>query len=248
MNALKKKAGPLPVWAWLTLAGGTIGVVLLVKRGKGKPAGEGEVPQTVGGGAAGPEVSGSGSGGGTAAPGEETKTPSPDGFVSQPTVGYEAGGFAREANDVREGAEALEALGIVAPRPGASSSPAAGAGTPATAAAGNPRAGLPFKTTTIHGQQAHEYEHSVPGGVGPGKRFVVIGGPAKRTHAAKGSHAPAHARGKAAPKHPTRSTHKPAPRHAPAKPPAAHRGAGVGGTGIGSAKPPARKPAKRKRR
>lgn len=251
-TALTKKAGPLPVWAWGLIFGGTIGAVLLVKKGKTAKPAEAEIPQTVAGGSGGPEVlggAGSGSGGGTVAAGGETKSPSPEGLATQPTIGYEAGGFAREANDVLEGAEALQRLGLLrAPAPGANTSSAqAPAAARARATGGNPRAGLPFKNATIHGQHAHEYEHRVPGGVGPGGRFIVLAGPAKKTHAAKPSHAPPHAKGKAQPKHPTRSTHQPAAHHAPAKP-LSH-----GASGIGTAhKPPARKPAKpaakRKRR
>jgi hypothetical protein len=214
---LQRKVGPLPLWAWIALGGGTLGVIVLVKKSKGSKAStESEpIPSSLAS-PFGPEaagVGGGGSGGLTAPP--EAKTPEPLTLTATAPI---------ERTPVSEFLQTLAELeGGGFTRAGAAPT---GSSAPATSAAlsaargGNPRAGKPFKVSTYKGMRAHEYRSAVPGGVGPGHRFVILP-VGKKNHAAKPNHAPAHAKDRHhahahAPVHPTVHTHKPA-RHAPAK-------------------------------
>lgn len=207
---LKRKVGPLPLWGWAAIAGAGLGMLYLVKRSKGatgEPATE-AVPLS--GTTQGPGETGVGGGGEGKIPAPELLPAAPagpiEGFTTSPT--YVAGTFPGEVADVAEGAKALEALGVVGPRPSATSS-TAGAAAQARhkATGGNPRAGLKFKPIKFHGQAAHEYPHAVPGGIGKRHNIIVlpIG---KKNHAAKGKHAP-----KAKPTHHPAAHRRPATHH-----------------------------------
>jgi hypothetical protein len=216
---LKRKVGPLPLWGWVVVVGGGIGMIVLIRKSKsGEKESEPILSKTSAG--ALPET-GAGGGSGSTAGDPEVKTPAEVQPAASPTPAtsptYEQGGFASEVNDVREGKESIEAL--VGPVVGPTPKPA---GKPAVdrhaATGGNPRAGKAFKTVQFRGQTAHQYAHAVAGGVGPHKNIIIlpIG---KKNHAAKGKHEPAHAKTKGKPKpapHPQPAHHAAAPPRRPA--------------------------------
>jgi hypothetical protein len=211
---LKRKVGPLPLWAWIAIAGGSIGAIVLIKKGK-KPATESEpIPSSLAS-PFGPGVGaeGGGAGGGVGA-GEGVKTPEPtlQPIVTEGPQRAPVSEFLATEHELEEGGWHRGQAPTGSQAPATSQAlHAANGGHP------NPRAGIKFKTTTYRGHRAHEYPHKVPGGVGPGGRFIVVG-VGKKTHSAKPKHEPAHAKDKQrVPAH-----HPPPPTHHNGKKPAAH--------------------------
>lgn len=213
---LKRKVGPLPLWAWVTIGGVGIGAIVLAKKSKAKTAGETEaepIPSSLAS-PFGPEA-GSGGGGTTAASENEAKQPAevnpalpqehtPVSEFLSTLSELEAGGFRREAPGTVQGATGSTVGQVHASR--------------INSQGGNPRKGSSYTDVTYKGQRAHRYGHAVPGGVGPGHNIIVLGHAGKKTHSAKPHHGPAHVKAKHKPKakahHPTHHTHKPAhPKH-----------------------------------
>ena len=192
-ESLTKKVGPLPVWGWALIAGGGLGALILAKRAKAKaattPEGTEPIPQTLEGALAGTGSAGGAGGGGElgagGVPGGEAKS-NPEASPAPHVEGTPVEQFLATEHE-------LEAGGWQPPH----TSPT-GSAAPATSAAlshskgGSPRAGVPFKAGKYKGLAAHIYAKAVPGGVGPGKNVIVLGGPAKKTHQKAGSHIPKH--------------------------------------------------------
>lgn len=254
---VKKKIGPLPAYAWALILGGTIGVVLLVKKGKATTGTTGEViPELA---AQATPSSGGGEGGGGAAgsleAAEAKDSAELEALRNQITAQAPAngtgssGGLGAGIGEVIEAREALEALGLSVGNPQhnteeSSSGKSAvkkatgkGAANPLTSQRGK------YHTGTFKGHAAHIYATAVHGGVGPKKNIVVLGGPAKVTHAAAGSHVPAHV--SKPPAHHTAAkpaAKAPAKRPAPASHPAAHAAPAPVHHAAPAPKPPPRKP------
>jgi len=225
---MKEKYGPLPLWGWIVLAGGTIGVVILVKKGKGTTGTTGEVIPEVAAQAIPGGESGAG-GGGTAAAGsleaQEAKQSEElnqlRGEVAGEHNSVTSGGLGAGIGEVIQAKEALEALGLIRPLQGGPTEPSSQGKTPIKEATGKSPA-FPltsargkYREGTFGGHTVHEYEHAVAGGVGPLKNKIVIGGPAKVTHAAAGSHAPAHVSKPPAHHTAPKPVKKPAAKHPP---------------------------------
>lgn len=208
MPDLTRKAGPLPVWGWIVLAGGGLGIVLLVKHSKGGAPTEGEpIPESLvmpGQGDTGVGTVGAGGG--------ESKEP----LAGEHTQGQVEPVRLNEGSlqSVLSGLSELEAAGyhktVAGEREG--SNAAQTAASLQHSKGGNPRAGIPFKPGTYKGHAAHIYSRPVTGGVGPGHNVIVVPGPGKKTHAKKGQHQPAHTKAQ----HPA-AAHHAAPKRTPAK-------------------------------
>jgi len=210
-ESLSKKLGPLPVWAWALLAGGTVGVVILTKRAKAKAPAQGEaVPEHLS--IPGIEGAGGGLGGGV---NPEVKTPetAPSNNTSPgPTTATPVSEFLTTEHELLEGGWERHS-----PAPAASAAPAVSAAL-THAKGGKPgRGGVPYRSAPFKGHAAHIYARAVPGGVGPGKNVIVLRGPAKVTHAKPGSHAPATHKPHVMAHH-TPGKPKPPTKHAPARP------------------------------
>lgn len=161
---MKKKLGPLPMWAWIVIAGGTIGILWYLRSRSSSPpadssATDATLPDTAG---APPDASGGSSG--------NISTATPDdiynallGIQSQlaalpgegpavPDTPVQT--FAGEIGDVSAGVAALQDLmGLL------------GGGTPGTAASGSsthvarsgPHKGEPYKRSIVNGRVVHTY-------------------------------------------------------------------------------------------
>jgi hypothetical protein len=202
---MKEKMGPLPMWMWVLLAGGTIGMVVLVKKAKGTTGTTGEVIPEVAAQAVPGGESGS-AGGGTSAAGtleaqeakESEEISRLRGEVEGEHTATTNTGLGAGIGEVIQAKEALEALGLVRPLQGGTTEPSSQGKSPVKQATGKePSQGISARGTyregTFRGMAVHIYDKAVQGGVGPLKNMIVLGGPAKVTHAAAGSHAPAHA-------------------------------------------------------
>lgn len=225
---LKKKVGPLPAWAWAMILGGGIGAYLLLHK---KPATSAETALPELGAQALPLEGGGGAGAGAAGSLEaaEAKNSAELEALRQQVAagtGAPTGGLGAGIGEVIQAREALEALGLSVGSPGARTEAASASGSPVKAATGK-GPGYPlsssrghYRDVTYKGHAAHAYAHRVAGGVGPGGNIIVLGGPAKVTHAAPGSHVPAHA--SKPPAH-----HHARPKPAKAKPRPVHHAAAV---------------------
>lgn len=181
---MKRKIGPLPLWAWVLIAGGTVGIVWYLRSGSsssssGAPV-DGSLPAT---GAAPGDALGSGGGGSDlapAAPFTGTATTDdiygallgPSGQIS--AQGLTDGGadsplqtWGGEVNDVAEGIGALQKVfpGMFA--------------TPATAAATKPKVNTVVRPSAAHGGAPWEYR------IGSGGRLIPVKAAAKTVTTAK---------------------------------------------------------------
>jgi hypothetical protein len=229
-HALTKKAGPLPVWGWALLGGGGLGLLILTKKGK-TSAGVTETPEEAAkkqqleelvqglqnaasaGGVTGGATSPSPSPTPTTPEAQKAATPEPAASAPAPVIA-----------PVETPAPATPA-----PPPLASASTAPAAAHPSSPfnlishQAGNPRSGITYRLGTFQGMAAHIYSKAVPGGVGPNRNAIVLNA-GKKTHAKKGAHQHAKAKGKGPTVHhvtkhaPAKPAHKPATaRHAAPK-------------------------------
>ena len=190
MNGLQKKAGPLPVWAWALLAGGSIGAIILIK--KSKAAGTGE-PESLSG-QAGQAIPMEGSGGGGGAGASEIAGAKAENELLREALresGGHGGALGQGISEVLEAREGLRALGLIPPE----STTRTNASSESASAHKNAQGKFPLKSSrgdyragTYLGKSVHIYQHPVRGGVGPKGNMIVLGGPTKPTHAAQGDH------------------------------------------------------------
>lgn len=203
---MNKKLGPLPTWAWALIAGGGIGAILLIRHLKATKT-EGEPTPELAAQMA-PGVSeaqgGGGSGGGSVGSleSEVAKQSAQAELLRQeinfltehpPGAGQSQGILGNGFQEIREAKEGLEQLGLIPAASQTNSTPSSEAKGPSKGVAAFPlQSGRgEYREGTYKGHAAHIYSKPVKNGVGPGRNIIVIGGPGKRTHGVKGSHAPA---------------------------------------------------------
>jgi hypothetical protein len=215
-GALGKKVGPLPLGAWLLIAGGSLGLLILIEKSKTKTASatgtteteaealkkkelEEEVQGIESGLPAQGGTTGSG-GGGSAGNTPEANTPV---TPATPPPAAEATPAQSAANPVETPKENTPAPAPVTVKSAAKQfgprnmnietvSPLTGKGTG--------KVGAEYTVAKYKGMAAHAYDTAVKGGVGPGKNIIVLNG-SKKTHAAQGKHEPAHAKDKTVAQH-----------------------------------------------
>jgi hypothetical protein len=210
---VKRKLGPLPVWAWALIAGGGIGAFMLYRKahaasspGEAVPTPElaGQaLPLEGGGGGGGAPVGGAGATELLGAKDEAELLRQELAFATEHSTTVNQSGLGSGISEVKEAVEGLRELGLFPAGGGATPTPSSGGSAPgegnaAVKAATGKGKSFPlsssrgqYRATTYKGHAAHEYSHAVANGVGKLKNIIVLGGPAKAGHAVAGSHLPA---------------------------------------------------------
>lgn len=195
MNAsLKKKVGPLPLYGWLIIGGGTLGIIFLWSKSKATAKKTALTPEQEANEAKRQQLEEIVQGLENAAS-AGTNTPSAETGRAAPEPAPSASGPAIAP--------------VETPAPATTAAPAVSSKSkvPARAAVRKPeygkrnmnietlsgKRGPEYRTGKYKGLPAHIYDAAVKGGVGPHKNIIVLNA-TKKTHAAPGKHEPAAAK------------------------------------------------------